>query len=166
MRKFILLISILLIFSFHDFHMTHTTLYYNTSSGSIEITVKIANEDLERSFQNQSSEKLRIGTENENQLVEKLIPDYFNKHLLFLINNQMIEYEYIGKELNNLHDIYLYFEITNLDKVIVNSINIENTLFLEISPNQTNIVLVKFNNQNFNLTFTKDFENQQIRLTN
>jgi len=147
--------------------MTHTTLYYNPSLGNMEITVKVAIEDLERSLQKNSSEKMRIGTEQENQMVDKLIPNYFNQNLNFLINNETIGYEYIGKEINeNLHDIYLYFEISNLEKVKINSISIENTLFLEISPNQTNIVLVECNNQNFNLTFTKDIENKKIILNN
>ena len=167
MKKIILFVSVYYIYSFHDFHMTHTTLYYNPSLGSIEITIKVAIEDLERSLQKKSSEKMRIGTEKENQMVDKLIPNYFNQHLNFLINNKVTEYEYVGKEINkNLHDIYLYFEIRNLDKVKINSLNIENTLFLEVSPNQTNIVLVEFNNQNFNLTFTKDLENKKIILDN
>ena len=166
MKKYILLISVLLLYSFHDFHMTHTTLYYNPI-GNMEITIKVAIEDIERSFQNKTSEKLRIGTEKENQLANKLIANYFTKHLRFSINNETIEHEYIGKEINqNLHDIYLYFEIRNLEEIKINSINIENTLFLEISPNQTNIVLVEFNNQNFNLTFTKDLENKKIILGN
>ena len=165
MKKIILFVSVFLIYSFHDFHMTHTTLYYNPSLGNMEITVKVAIEDLERSLQKKSLEKMRIGTKKENQMVDKLIPNYFNQNLNFLINNEATRYEYIGKEINkNLHDIYLYFEIRNLDKVKINSINIENTLFLEISPNQTNIVLVEFNNQNFNLTFTKDQETQRILL--
>ena len=167
MKKIILFVSVFFIYSFHDFHMTHTTLYYNPSLGNMEITVKVAIEDLERSLQKKSSEKMRIGTKKENQIVDKLIPNYFNQHLIFLINNKATGYEYIGKEINkNLHDIYLYFEISNLEKVKINSINIENTLFLEISPNQTNIVLVEFNNQNFNLTFTKDLENKKIILDN
>ena len=167
MKKIILFVSVFFIYSFHDFHMTHTTLYYNPSLGNMEITVKVAIEDLERSLQKNSSEKMRIGTEKENQMVDKLIPNYFNQNLNFLINNETIEYEYIGKEINkNLHDIYLYFEISNLEKVKINSIAIENTLFLEISPNQTNIVLVECNNQNFNLTFTKDLENKKIILNN
>jgi DNA-dependent RNA polymerase auxiliary subunit epsilon len=167
MKKIILFISVLFICSFHDFHMTHTTLYHNPSLGNVEVTVKVAIEDLERSLQNESSEKLGIGTEKENQLAEKLIPNYFNKHLILLINNEMIKYEYLGKEINkNLHDIYLYFEIRNLDKIKINSINIENTLFLEISPNQTNIVLGEFHNQNFNLTFTKDLKKKKLILNN
>ena len=168
MNTLILFFSIFLTYNSHDFHMTHTNLYYNPASGSIEITVKAAIEDLERSLENQGSEKLRIGTENENQLLEKLIPNYFNKHLSFLINHQIIEYEYIGKEIDkNLHDLYLYFEINSLEKnKTINSITIENTLFLEISPNQNNIVLVEFKNQNFNLTFTKDSENTTLILNN
>jgi len=167
MKKIILFVSVFFIYSFHDFHMTHTTLYYNPILGNMEITVKVAIEDLERSLQKKSLDKMRIGTKKENQMVDKLIPDYFNQHLNFLINNEVTGYEYIGKEINkNLHDIYLYFEIRNLDKAKINSINIENTLFLEISPNQTNIVLVEFNNQNFNLTFTKDLENKNIILDN
>ena len=87
------------------------------------------------------------------------------KHLSFSINNEPIAYEYIGKEINkNLHDIYLYFEINKLEKVEIKSIYIENTLFLEISPNQTNIVIVECNDQNFNLTFTKDLKNKKIIL--
>ena len=167
MKKIILFVSIFLIYSFHDFHMTHTTLYYNPSLGNIEITVKVAIEDLEKSLQNKSSKNMRIGTEKENQLVDQLIANYFNQHLNFLINNEAIAYEYIGKEMTqNLHDIYLYFEISNLKEVQIKSINIENTLFLKISPNQTNIVLVEFNNQNFNLTFTKDLENKKLILNN
>ena len=167
MRKIILFASVFFIYSFHDFHMTHTTLYYNPVLGNIEITVKVAIEDLEKSFQNKSSDKLRIGTEKENKLVEKLIPNYFNNHLSFLINNEIAEYKYIGKETTkNLHDIYLYFEINNLEETKINSINIENTLFLEISHNQTNIVLVEFNNHNFNLTFTKDLANKKLTLNN
>ena len=167
MKKIALFISILLTYSFHDVHITHTKVYYNTDLGNIEITVKVAIEDLERTFQNQSSEKLLIGTENENILVEKLIPNYFNNHLSFLINNEIVEYKYIGKETTkNLHDIYLYFEINNLEETKINSINIENTLFLEISHNQPNIVLVEFNNHNFNLTFTKDLANKKLTLNN
>ena len=165
MKKIILFVSVFFIYSFHDFHLTHTTLYYNPELDNIEITVKIAIEDLERSLQNKSLDKMRIGTKKENQMVDKLIRKYFNQHLSFSINNEPIAYEYIGKEINkNLHDIYLYFEISNLEKVEINSIYIENTLFLEISPNQTNIVIVECNEQNLNLTFTKDLKNKKIIL--
>ena len=165
MKKIILFVSVFFIYSFHDFHFTHTTLYYNPGLDNVEITVKVAIEDLERSLQNKSLDKMRIGTKKENQMVDKLIRKYFNQHLSFSINNEPIAYEYIGKEINkDLHDIYLYFEISKLEKVEINSIYIENTLFLEISPNQTNIVIVECNDQNFNLTFTKDLKNKKIIL--
>ena len=35
---------------FHDFHVTHTTFHYNDQSKSMEITIKVAIEDLEKSI--------------------------------------------------------------------------------------------------------------------
>tara|TARA_B100001250_G_scaffold352499_1_gene325301 strand:- start:144 stop:653 length:510 start_codon:yes stop_codon:yes gene_type:complete len=168
MHKLIIFILLPLIYSLHDFHISHTTLYYNDNLNSVEITVKVAIEDLEKSLQNQMDERLEIGTKNENESIKKKITNYFNKNLVFLINDRKIQYEYLGKELeNNLHDIYLYFEINSLDREkTINSITIKNTLFLEKEPNQINIVLVEFKNQDFNLTFTKDLENKKLTLNN
>ena len=168
MKKFILFIWLLLFYGFHDFHMTHTTLYYNYNSNIIEITTKVAIEDLERTLENQNTEKLRIGTDNESIKINNLIESYYNSHVDIKINNKDIEYKYIGKEVDkNLHDMYLYFEINNTEKAEdIKSITIENTLFLEIASNQTNIVLIEINNQNFNLLFTKDLGSQTIMIKN
>ena len=47
-----------LFFPFHDFHVTHTTFHYNNESKSMEITIKVAIEDLEKSIENKSTKKL------------------------------------------------------------------------------------------------------------
>ena len=46
------LIAILwsLFISFHDFHVTHTTIHYNANKELLEITVKVAIEDLEKAL--------------------------------------------------------------------------------------------------------------------
>ena len=150
----------------HDFHITHTTLYYNSNLESIEITIKVSIEDLERSLENKGSEKLRIGTAQENQSVNREIKNYFFDKLKIYTNNKKSNFNWIGKELhNNLHDIYLYFEIPNCNKHgKIESIKLTNTIFLETENNQNNIVLIDFNSNNFNLTFTKDHETQRIIL--
>ena len=73
---------------------------------------------------------------------------------------------WIGKEMaKDLHDIYLYFEIPNCNSNgNIESIAIENTLFLERSHKQTNIVLVEFEDLNYNITFTKDYTKDTISL--
>ena len=39
----------------HDFHVSHTTLHYNKSEESIEITVRVAINDLEKTLQTKTS---------------------------------------------------------------------------------------------------------------
>ena len=89
-------IFILFIFSFliHDYHITHTTIFYNKKSNSFEITIKVSVEDLERSLETKEFHKLRIGSQRENEIADKLIENYFNKNFLMFINNKKTYYGY------------------------------------------------------------------------
>lgn len=152
----LLFIIISLLFSKHDFHVTHTTLHYNKVTKSIEITVKASIEDLEKSLNINNSKKLNFDYQQENKVLESLINQYVDNHLKLVINNNVKKYKWVGKELSyNLHDIYLYFEIPNFNKNI-ESVTIENTLFLDLHSHQTNIVLIELKNKTYNLTFTSD----------
>ena len=154
-----------LFFPFHDFHVTHTTFHYNDESKSMEITIKVAIEDLEKSIENKSIKKLDdLSNNQENINSEKLILEYFRNNLTFSLIENTKEFKWVGKETsNNLHDIYLYFEIANFDKnENIESITIKNTLFLDLYDYQTNIVLIELPERKYNLTFTIDKDIQTI----
>ena len=157
---------ILFIFSFliHDYHITHTTIYYNKKSNSFEITVKVSVEDLERSLETEDFKKLRIGSQRESKIADKLIENYFNKNFLLFINNIQTDYEWVGKEIdNNLHDLYLYFEIENLTlDSDIESLIIENNVFLENQENQINLARIEFEKNDYNITFTKDLRKKEV----
>ena len=158
-----------LFFPFHDFHVTHTNLHYNDESKSMEITIKVAIEDLEKSIRNRYSEKIEgLLDTKEKKNIEKLIIDYFRNNLILSADKNKQEYQWVGKESsNNLHDIYLYFEIPNYDKnENVESITIKNTLFLDLYSYQTNIVLIELIDRKYNLTFTIDNDIQTIFMNN
>ena len=72
----------------------------------------------------------------------------------------------MGKEISdNLHDIYIYFEISNFNQnEKIKSLILENTIFIETADNQSNIVLIEFGDNYYNLTFTKDLNRQKILL--
>ena len=163
MFKSLIFITLPLLLSFHDFHVTHTTLHYNSDLENMEITIKVAIEDLELSLENK---ELRIGTLNEKKSSEEIIKSYFKNHLNIYGNNKIIDYKWVGKEISdNLHDIYIYFEISNFnqnDKL--KSLILENTIFIETAHNQSNIVLIEFEDNDYNLTFTKDLTRQKIQL--
>jgi len=163
MFKSLIYVILPLILSYHDFHVTHTTLHYNSDLDNMEITIKFAIQDLEISLDNT---ELRIGTLNENKSSEEIIKNYFKNHLNIYGDNKIINYEWVGKEISdNLHDIYIYFEISNFnqnDKL--KSLILENTIFIETTHNQSNIVLIEFEDNDYNLTFTKDLIRQKIQL--
>ena len=169
MINYLFFLSAIIFFPFHEFHITHTTFHYNDESQSLEITIKVAIEDLEKSIKNKYSSKLD-GLENnqENKPQEKLIIEYFKDNLTLSAEKDAIEYCWVGKELsNNLHDIYLYFEIPNYKKKgNVKSITIKNTLFLDLYNYQTNIVLIELIDKKYNLTFTKDNDTQTVVINN
>ena len=162
-------LATILFFPFHDFHVTHTTFHYNDQSKSMEITIKVAIEDLEKSIENRYSEKTDILLDTqEKKNIEKLIAEYFRNNLILSVDKNKQEYQWVGKESsNNLHDIYLYFEIPNYDKnENVESITIKNTLFLDLYNYQTNIVLIELIDRKYNLTFAIDNDIQTIFVNN
>ena len=164
MTKSLILLILYTILPFHDFHVSHTTLHYNTAQESMEITVRVAIDDLEKTLETKSSGKFKLGSPKENKSSDQYIKNYFDHHLQISINEKMAAYNWIGKEIaKDLHDIYLYFEIPKCNPSgKIESITIENTLFLESSHKQTNIVLVEFGDLNFNLTFTKDYTKERV----
>ena len=164
MIKSLIFLILYTILPFHDFHVSHTTLHYNKAQESIEITVRVAIDDLEKTLETKSSDKLKLGSPKENKSSDQYIKNYFDHHLQISINEKMAAYNWIGKEIaKDLHDIYLYFEIPDCNPSRkIESITIENTLFLERSHKQTNIVLVEFGDLNFNLTFNKDYNKERV----
>jgi hypothetical protein len=130
----------------------------------MEITVRVAIDDLEKTLETKSSGKLKLGSPKENKSSDQYIKNYFDHHLQISINEKMAAYNWIGKEIaKDLHDIYLYFEIPDCNPSgNIESVTIENTLFLERSHKQTNIVLVEFGDLNFNLTFNKDYNKERV----
>jgi len=162
----ILLVILCVLLPTHDFHISHTTIHYNDQLDNIEITLKVPIEDIENSIETKNSEKLKIGTTNESNLTNDKIQYYINNRLKVFINDDIFKYKWIGKELDeDLYNLYLYFEITNCKKNgIIQSIAIENTLFIDNETNQTNIVLIEFEDKNYNLTLSKDHIYQKIFL--
>ena len=79
MIKCFFVLSICLSQFFHNFHVSHTTLYYNESTSSIEITSRIAIEDLEETLESINSTKLYIGDVKEKQINRSLYKKLFFK---------------------------------------------------------------------------------------
>ena len=157
MQHSLIVITWSLFVSFHDFHVTHTTIYYNADKDALEITVNVAIEDLERALEDQTAKKISIGTNAETESVDELIEAYFRQRLTLAPNNRLIHYQWVGKEVSqDLHNLYIYFEVLDCNQNgKIESLLIENTIFTDILPDQSNIVLVEFGDKSHNLTFSR-----------
>ena len=154
--------------SFHDFHVTHTTIYYNADKEALEITVNVAIEDLERALEDQTAKKISIGTNAETESVDQLIEAYFRQRLTLALNNRLSNYQWVGKEVSqDLHNLYIYFEVFECNQNgTIESLLVENSIFTEIIPEQSNIVLVEFEDKSHNLTFSRALKRQELNLLN
>ena len=143
--------------SFHDFHVTHTTIYYNADKEALEITVNVAIDDLERALEDQTAKKISIGTNVETESVDQLIKAYFRQRLTLVSNNHLTNYQWVGKEVSqDLHNLYIYFEVLDCNQNgSIETLLIENSIFTDILSDQSNIVLVEFGDKSHNLTFSR-----------
>jgi len=165
--KTALLCVLLSVFSvLHEFHITHTTIHYNSEKESLEITIKLAVEDLEKALTDQGVPELKIGTTKEHEKADQYMLDYVQQRLKIQPNSTPTEYTWIGKEVSkDLHDVYIYTEITNCNKNgELKSLEVENPIFTEIFSDQANVVLIEFQDAKHNLTFTKDQKKQSVSL--
>ncbi len=79
MFKTLLLLIFSIFLSLHEFHISHTSMYYNESSDSLEITIKVPIEDLEKSLEIKDQKRLGIGTNKELESINKKINNYIKK---------------------------------------------------------------------------------------
>ena len=168
MKHSLIVIIWSLFVSFHDFHVTHTTIYYNADKESLEITVNVAIEDLERALEYQTAKKINIGTNAESESVDQLINVYFRQRLTLAPNNHLTHYQWVGKEVSqDLHNLYIYFEILECNQNgTIESLLIKNSIFTDIFPEQSNIVLLEFGDKSHNLTFSRAIKRQELNLLN
>ena len=74
-------------------------MYYNESSDSLEITIKVTIEDLEKSLEIKDQKRLGIGTNKELKSINKKINNYIKKNLKLYFNGKTLNINGLGKKL-------------------------------------------------------------------
>ena len=101
-------------------------------------------------------------------MVDQLIEAYFHHRLTLVANNHLTHYQWVGKEISqDLHNLYIYFEILEFNQNgTIESLLIENSIFIDIIPEQSNIVIVEFGDKSHNLNFSRALKRQELNLLN
>lgn len=136
----------------HQFYVSVTQIDHNAENKSLQITVKMFTDDLEKVLELESGERLFMGSEKEYTGTDSLLNGYIGKHLFINVNGKEQEVNWVGKEVE-LDATWCYLEIENVKKL--KNIGVKSDLLIEEFEEQTNIVHVKSADESKSLMLSK-----------
>ena len=124
----------------HPFFVSVIEINHNMKDATVEISVRIFTEDLEKTLQKYSTNKMDIINPNDKTLLEKQISQYISQKIKMKINGQTVTLNYIGHEIQK-ESVWSYFEITKITEV--KKVEIDCTLLYDFEKSQSNIIHIK-----------------------
>ncbi|NSW46238.1 MAG: hypothetical protein HPY79_10540 [Bacteroidales bacterium] len=157
--KFLYKILILSILPFmvraHPVHITVTNIEPNASKACFEVSIKIFTDDLESAISQEFKKNIGLIAQKPSSDINKLFLNYINDHFKIKINDQFIHPSKVKfiKYSTVENATWLYFEFKIPSKI--KHISLYNNLLNHLYPDMTNLVIIKWNQQEQGYTFTK-----------
>ena len=138
--------------------MTLCELRYNEASASFEIAIKIFIDDLELAIQKEGKKDFRVGSKNDDAIVDEPIASYINKFFFIEIDGIRLQGDFLGKEITEDHlAVWCYIEIPvqKPGKKMVMS----NSILMELYNDQRNIMDIKMSKSHKDYTIFEKGKN-------
>lgn len=123
----------------HPFYVSICQVDYNSETRSLEIALKVFSNDLLLGLENKGKTKIYLGEKKENPKADEYIFDYVKSQMIFTVNHQKVNYNFVGKEMQD-DVVWVYLEVENVNALT--SLGVESKLLTEIFDDQKNIVQV------------------------
>ena len=141
MKKIALpLLLFILAFSSHKYYLSLTQIEYNKDHKNLEVIINVFMDDIELAINNEYDVDLRLTTKQELEDVDIYFEKYLRKKLSFLVNDKLIEYNFIGKEYEG-DLVYFYIESTAIENPL--SLKVTNTILFNYFEQQQNVIKFK-----------------------
>lgn len=157
---FIILLIPLFAFTMHKYYLSSTKIEYKKESKTIQITMRFFIDDLQETINSTYSKDVELALPNEPKEIDSLINNYISKKLEVIINTNKKAFSFLGKEYNN-DEIYIYLEIENVE--LINSIEIKNSMLMEIFSEQQNIIKLYINDTKKTFLLTKQKDKDSLK---
>ena len=152
-RKYIVLVLMMIGLSFcitpqvyaHKFYLSLTEIRCNVEKGTVEISMRIFPDDLDRAIEEIWGVNPQIVTQFEHRKADEWISDYLYRNFRIWINGESIHYEYLGKTPES-DAVYCFLEAPLTASPV--EIIVENRLLTEVFEDQRNIVQVYYGKYN------------------
>ena len=123
----ILFLLFTLAFSSHKYYLSLTQIEYNKDQDSLEVIINVFMDDIEFAINKEYSVDLRLTTKQELEDVDSYFQKYLRKNLRFLVNKELVNYNFIGKEYEG-DLVYFYLEVNVSDSPV--SLEVYNTILV------------------------------------
>jgi hypothetical protein len=146
--------------NFHRYHTSLTRMDYNAKEKVIETSIQLFMHDLVPLLEQRTKKKIDL---EKTPNIDKLILDYLNEN--FIIKDDKGEtrkIKWVGKEVD-VDTAWVYLEISS-DKS-PDGFSLQNTIFFESFPEQTNLVIARFDGKKSDLLFKVGDKSKIIKQT-
>ena len=129
-----------LAFTSHKYYLSLTQIEYNKDQDSLEVIINVFMDDIEFAINKEYSVDLRLTTKQELEDVDSYFQKYLRENLRFLVNKELVNYNFIGKEYEG-DLVYFYLEVNVSDSPV--SLEVYNTILVTYFEQQQNIIKFK-----------------------
>ena len=141
-RVLILLLAfpLLLGTSSHKFYVSITKIEYVAEKQSVQIITKIFTDDIEDALQQRYNPSITLGEEKQTEADIDFLKKYILQKLKLKVNGEPVKLNYLGQEYDT-DMVVSYIEVTGVKSL--NTIEIENTILMDMFSEQQNIIHLK-----------------------
>ena len=129
-----------LAFTTHKYYLSLTQIEYNKDQKSLEIIINVFMDDIELAINKEYDVDLRLTTNQELEDVDSYFQKYLRENFRFLVNNELVNYNFIGKEYEG-DLVYFYLEVNLRNSPV--SLEIVNTILITYFEQQQNVIKFK-----------------------
>ena len=156
----LVLITPLFAFNLHKEYHSLTNIDYNKKEKALQITMRLFTNDIDLALKKYFEKPIELGSINEIVDANKLLELYLNQKFILSINNEMTQYQFLGKEFEK-DELYLYMEIKEIEKI--EQISVQNAILTELFFEQENIIKLNINDQQKSIILTKENDKGMLK---
>lgn len=140
-------------FSFHKFYIGIYQIEYAQEKKMIQITTRIFIDDINEVLEKNYHKKTHIGDKNQSAEDVVLMNKYVSENFSIKVNGQNKPFEYMSTEVES-NILIGYYKIRDISKV--KTLEVKNTILMDLFPDQQNIIQSKIYGEKQSLLLTVD----------
>ncbi len=164
-RKIFLLIAVVLplcAFTAHKYYLSVTQADYDSKSQSLKMVTRVFYDDLQKVFQERYDKSIKVDASYDQKKLDGYIKRYFEQKFIVTVNGEERELNYLGHK-DEIDYVVCFIEVENIKNL--HSISIENTLLMDLFPEQKNVVHLNTGKSKKSFLLTRENDKAVLKLS-